>query len=370
MSGIEQLETAVENLNVNMINVQSALEENINGVKLDLEKNITGLQTNVEKLIKILRTYTLTMIDSYGDGWNGATWTITNPANGSIQTFGVEDGSSQVVSFERYSGVHKIECGGGTWDDEITWTLKCDQTGSEFTGIARKYVLSLPTMEDVTGPPVPLELIDEDGLLYYKAEIARYVGFAGQINIAHWYPKEILGDYVGKHMTAVDSFITDRFDTFENYSVKIFAGEDVNSVFGTPVAEGILENVAEMSYNKIELTTPLEIPADLNLYVVVSALITAAGDARAFAGYNIPYDPFNQTGLLIDFDTQAIDTLPGFGLTVGWSIRSYVVDPLPRQGKRVEKMLINKSKHILPLTKVLPRRPGVKNRLELTCEHV
>ena len=110
--------------------------------------------------------------------------------------------------------------------------------------------------------------------------------------------------------------------------------------------------------------------AILNLYVVVSALITSAGNARPFGGYNIPYDPFNQTGLLIDFDTQAIDTLPGFGLTLGWAIRSYVVDTLPRQGKRVEKILISKLKRKVPLTKVLPHRPGVKNRLNLTCEHI
>ena len=60
----------------------------------------------------------LTMTDSYGDGWNGATMTI-----GDLSFSGpVADTETTLVCIDM-SVCNAIVVGGGSYDSEISWTL-------------------------------------------------------------------------------------------------------------------------------------------------------------------------------------------------------------------------------------------------------
>ena len=68
--------------------------------------------------------YDVHLVDSYGDGWNGATMDITS-CDGTVH----ESGISMSGSFEEVdiclpdADGYIITVGGGNWDYEITWSL-------------------------------------------------------------------------------------------------------------------------------------------------------------------------------------------------------------------------------------------------------
>ena len=64
------------------------------------------------------------MYDSFGDGWNGNTWTATsinNPANSF--SFTLNTGSSGSSSFCLPNDCYNVECNGGSWQSEVSWDL-------------------------------------------------------------------------------------------------------------------------------------------------------------------------------------------------------------------------------------------------------
>ena len=65
-------------------------------------------------------THTFNMYDSYGDGWNGASFTSGD------QSVTLSEGSegSVLLCFD-LSVANDFTVGGGSWDSEITWTLDC-----------------------------------------------------------------------------------------------------------------------------------------------------------------------------------------------------------------------------------------------------
>ena len=65
-------------------------------------------------------TCELTMFDSWGDGWNGATF---SSANDSVTLEGGSEGFA-LVCFD-LSASNDFTVGGGTYDSEISWTLDC-----------------------------------------------------------------------------------------------------------------------------------------------------------------------------------------------------------------------------------------------------
>ena len=81
-------------------------------------------------------TYVLEMQDAFGDGWNGATWTITDGGNNVILT-GDLDNADVTSDTDNFAGpefgtdyfcicddeCYTITVGGGSWDSEITWQL-------------------------------------------------------------------------------------------------------------------------------------------------------------------------------------------------------------------------------------------------------
>ena len=64
----------------------------------------------------------LNMYDSFGDGWNGATYTITDLSTGTVvQTGGLGAGVFQLDSICLPDGCYEIVVGGGTFDSEISF---------------------------------------------------------------------------------------------------------------------------------------------------------------------------------------------------------------------------------------------------------
>jgi hypothetical protein len=98
------------------------------------------------------------MIDTFGDGWNGATYTITNDggtivATGSLDTAQSGDGSSVGTDiFCLPDGCYTVIVGGGTFDSEITWNVSGD-VDNPVGGPA-----NLPVQFEINGacpPPIP-----------------------------------------------------------------------------------------------------------------------------------------------------------------------------------------------------------------------
>jgi hypothetical protein len=60
------------------------------------------------------------MIDAYGDGWNGNTWSSGD------QSAGLTSGDTGTADFcFDMSAANVYSCGGGSWQSEVSWTLDC-----------------------------------------------------------------------------------------------------------------------------------------------------------------------------------------------------------------------------------------------------
>lgn len=89
-------------------------------------------------------SFTLEMIDSYGDGWNGNTISFNS------MSFGFSSGydASEVFCYDPSYGCMEIICDGGTWQSEVTWTIS-DINGVLISGAA-PYQGSLCDFSDLT----------------------------------------------------------------------------------------------------------------------------------------------------------------------------------------------------------------------------
>ncbi len=79
--------------------------------------------------------FTLSMIDSFGDGWNGGQFVITDALGNVISSNTLVDGFSETTSFPVGSGTcgsggpcddYWISVGGGSFDSEISWNVTGD----------------------------------------------------------------------------------------------------------------------------------------------------------------------------------------------------------------------------------------------------
>ena len=61
------------------------------------------------------------MIDSYGDGWNGATYEIFDDAGVSIANGGLSSGASATDTLCIADGCYSIAVGGGSYDSEVSF---------------------------------------------------------------------------------------------------------------------------------------------------------------------------------------------------------------------------------------------------------
>ena len=78
---------------------------------------------------------TINMIDSYGDGWNGNDLTIDG------QPFTLENGSegTEYKCYEPLPGCIEVVCDGGSWQEEISWTIT-DEDGNVLLSGGAPYV--------------------------------------------------------------------------------------------------------------------------------------------------------------------------------------------------------------------------------------
>ncbi len=90
----------------------------------------------------------LDMTDSFGDGWNGATWTVGDEMGNVVDTGSLDtapagnngDSASDLMCLE--DGCYTITLGGGTFDSEIGWTLT-GIDGGESTGTSGVYYFQI-----------------------------------------------------------------------------------------------------------------------------------------------------------------------------------------------------------------------------------
>jgi hypothetical protein len=78
---------------------------------------------------------TLTMMDSYGDGWNGNYFVMTNVMTGTVVFYSTCVGYLTIESGCLPDGCYDITVDGGTWQSEISWNLD-DGTGVITSGFA------------------------------------------------------------------------------------------------------------------------------------------------------------------------------------------------------------------------------------------
>ena len=69
-------------------------------------------------------TYTLIMTDSWGDGWDGASWTATGTTSGTVYgPYTVPSGSTYTETFSSTDNCFTLVVGGGSYASEHSWVL-------------------------------------------------------------------------------------------------------------------------------------------------------------------------------------------------------------------------------------------------------
>lgn len=77
----------------------------------------------------------IVLLDSFGDGWNGATFSISDTLGVVYETGTLSSGSMTTIDLCLPDGCYEIFVGGGTFDSEISWTVNGTDSGS-LTGSA------------------------------------------------------------------------------------------------------------------------------------------------------------------------------------------------------------------------------------------
>ena len=102
---------------------------------------------------------TLDMMDSYGDGWNGASWSWTQDSTNSVVSSGtLDDGSTGTASLCGTGECYTLSVDGGSYPNEISWTIVNGDTGEEEgSGGAEEsaYVCIAVPSPQPTASPVP-----------------------------------------------------------------------------------------------------------------------------------------------------------------------------------------------------------------------
>ena len=79
-------------------------------------------------------SYTLLMYDSWGDGWNGNTWTATSTNGNVYGPFTISTGSTGTATFSTTDLCLNVTCGGGSYPGEVSWDLLDGSGTSILTG--------------------------------------------------------------------------------------------------------------------------------------------------------------------------------------------------------------------------------------------
>ena len=84
------------------------------------------------------------MYDSFSDGWNGATYTITNSDGISSAEGELIDGAEESDNICLDDGTYTLLVGGGSYDSEISWDLYTVTGGYVSGGLAGEFTFSVP----------------------------------------------------------------------------------------------------------------------------------------------------------------------------------------------------------------------------------
>jgi hypothetical protein len=111
--------------------------------------------------------YTLSFFDSFGDGWNGNTFDITDANSVVVYTGTLASGSSGTESFCLADGCYTVEVGGGSWASEISYSL-ADGLGTVLlsgSNVLAPTALCVPEVYGCTDPMLcgydPLATVDD-----------------------------------------------------------------------------------------------------------------------------------------------------------------------------------------------------------------
>lgn len=91
------------------------------------------------------------LIDSFGDGWNGATYNIVDANGVQIATGTLAGGFGQIDQLCLSDGCYVVTAGGGGWDNEISWVMS-DANGVIASGAAGSTDVGLGSSSGCTDP--------------------------------------------------------------------------------------------------------------------------------------------------------------------------------------------------------------------------
>ena len=106
-------------------------------------------------IITNCNNYTLTMIDSWGDGWNGNTFDVYDASGVLVSSSTLSTGSSGTDVLCLPDACYDITCGGGSFMNEVSWTLTDDATGTVILSGGAPYgptTLCVPPVYGCTDP--------------------------------------------------------------------------------------------------------------------------------------------------------------------------------------------------------------------------
>jgi hypothetical protein len=93
---------------------------------------------------------TLQLFDSFGDGWNGATYSVANDAGTVLYSGTLATGSTSSVSLCLPDGCYSMYAGGGTFDSEISWSITGTDAGTASGGAPQTVGFGINASADCT----------------------------------------------------------------------------------------------------------------------------------------------------------------------------------------------------------------------------
>ena len=194
---------------------KNTVQNNENTQKLIiLEKELTELENTLNDFMQLPvqqnNTYTLTMLDNWGDGWDASgKWTMST-TDGTIVAgpYTFLSGYRKSVSFVAPNGQYVINCNGGGFPSEAAWTLS-NENGKVTGGVAGIYYnIELPLTE---GAKKLLPSLYENQLFYNNNEnkwpvITSATGRTGNGPFSWFirFPIENMKDFYGHHITHIN----------------------------------------------------------------------------------------------------------------------------------------------------------------------
>eukprot|EP00618_Florenciella_parvula_P000659 CAMPEP_0119479772 /NCGR_PEP_ID=MMETSP1344-20130328/8887_1 /TAXON_ID=236787 /ORGANISM="Florenciella parvula, Strain CCMP2471" /LENGTH=952 /DNA_ID=CAMNT_0007514031 /DNA_START=117 /DNA_END=2972 /DNA_ORIENTATION=+ len=133
--------------------------------------------------------FTLNMVDSYGDGWDGAKWTWTEDSTNSDADTGTLDNGASGTAPLCGVGCYTLSVGVGDYPSEVSWTIVKDDTGrEEASGGAGESATVCSTAQPsplpTTSPPTTTASPTREGVnTFSELKKAITTGSNAQINV-------------------------------------------------------------------------------------------------------------------------------------------------------------------------------------------